>query len=150
MLLYCWTLMGFLNADCHCVQFGKLGPLCESRVLDLRAIPRTDLWTPLNGPTTERVICLPHGTIRGYCRTALLLFSVWMAGTCLALSGISFIVVRNLCWVEYCGDPDLKIHLELHDTSLFYIRPFPCKEEHQEIIDREIKKGVRKCHWCAH
>ena len=39
--------------------------------------------------------------------------------------------------------PDLKINLQLHDTSPFYIRPFPCKEEHKDIIDREMRKGVK-------
>ena len=34
-----------------------------------------------------------------------------------------------------------EVKLELKDKTLFYIRPFPIKEEEKIIVDREMKKA---------
>ena len=38
--------------------------------------------------------------------------------------------------------PDLKVKIDLHDTTPFFIRPYPCTPEHKKVIDREMAKGV--------
>ena len=37
---------------------------------------------------------------------------------------------------------DMKVKIELHDTTPFFIRPYPCTPEHKKVIDREMAKGV--------
>ena len=37
--------------------------------------------------------------------------------------------------------PKLKVKLHLKDPTPFQIRPFPCKEEYKEIIDKEMERG---------
>ena len=38
--------------------------------------------------------------------------------------------------------PDMKIDLEMNDTTPFFIRPFAVKEEHKKLVDQEMRKGV--------
>ena len=40
--------------------------------------------------------------------------------------------------IELC--PNMEIKLELNDKTLFYIRPFPVKEEEKVIVEREMRK----------
>ena len=37
--------------------------------------------------------------------------------------------------------PNMEVKLELKNKTLFYIRPFPIKEEEKIIVDREMRKG---------
>ena len=37
--------------------------------------------------------------------------------------------------------PNMEIEIELTDNEPFFIRPYPCKEEHKKIIDKEMRKG---------
>ncbi len=37
--------------------------------------------------------------------------------------------------------PKLKVHLELHDKSPSFIRPYNCTEEQKKLIDKEMKHG---------
>ena len=37
--------------------------------------------------------------------------------------------------------PNMKVELELTDTSPFFIRPFPIKESEKEVVDKEMRKG---------
>ena len=37
--------------------------------------------------------------------------------------------------------PNMEIELELTDTTPFFIRPFPCKENEKDLIDKEMRKG---------
>ena len=38
--------------------------------------------------------------------------------------------------------PNMEVKLELTDTTPFYIRPFPIKDEEKMIVDKEMRKGV--------
>jgi len=37
--------------------------------------------------------------------------------------------------------PNLEVELQLNDTSPFFIRPFPVKEDNKPLVDNEIRKG---------
>ena len=37
--------------------------------------------------------------------------------------------------------PNMKVHLELHDYTPVNLRPFPCKEQHKDYLDAEMRKG---------
>jgi hypothetical protein len=39
--------------------------------------------------------------------------------------------------------PNLKVKIDLHDTTPFFIRPYPCTPENKRLIDKEMKKGVK-------
>ena len=35
--------------------------------------------------------------------------------------------------------PYVKVHLKLRDESPFFVRPYPVREEHKKVIDKEMK-----------
>ena len=37
--------------------------------------------------------------------------------------------------------PDMEIELEVNDKTPFFVRPYPCKEEEKELIDKQMRKG---------
>ena len=38
--------------------------------------------------------------------------------------------------------PYMEVELELNDTKPFFIKPYPIREEHKAVIDKEMRRGV--------
>jgi len=50
--------------------------------------------------------------------------------------------------------PYIRVHIELHDKTPFFVRPFPAKEENKPLIDRQMERyvmlGVLSQHSTSH